>query len=68
MRAPLSLDQQAMRTGIQLKLSWIRTDTVFTLNRTLAVKSVGEVSEILFARARLALRQKAACHQPAHRS
>lgn len=58
----IELNQQAMQTGILPKQSWVRTDKVFTLNRSLVVKCVGEVSEILFAQARLALCQKLGCH------
>ncbi|MDD2769694.1 MAG: type II toxin-antitoxin system PemK/MazF family toxin [Methylococcus sp.] len=64
----IALNLRAMRSGILPKQSGVRTDKVFTLNRSLIVKRIGGVSEFLFAQARLALCQKLGCQQPTHRS
>lgn len=66
--ASVELNQQDMRTGSLPKPSWVRTDKVFTLNRSLAVKSIGEVRDALFMQARAAVCQKLGCPRPAQQS
>ncbi len=57
----VSLAQDGMKSGSLPKTSWIPTDKVFTLNRTLIVKSVGEVSDDIFRQARRAICDKIGC-------
>ena len=61
--AAVALQQQDMSSGSLPKASWIRTDKVFTLNQTLVIKSVGEVSEGVFRQARGAICGKIGCHE-----
>jgi mRNA interferase MazF len=53
--AAVALLQQDMISGNLPKPSWIRTDKVFTLNRTLIVKTVREVGEAVFQQAQRAI-------------
>jgi mRNA interferase MazF len=59
--ASVALNQEDRLSGSLPKTSWIRTDKVFTLNRSLVVKTVGEVKAALFLHARQALCGKIGC-------
>ena len=43
----IALNQSNMQTGVLPKASWIRTDKVVSLNRTLVAKEIGKVDAVL---------------------
>lgn len=60
----VALTQDGMKSGCLPKPSWIRTDKVFTLNRALVVKSVGEVTGDIFRQALREICGKIGCYLP----